>query len=139
MGVLRKITNWYFSKRALPYWAIVLIDCVAIFVSGWLIAILTDGMDATLSEGHEMPVINQTSDINAIAWKRGSFIFEDTPLKEVLECLSRHYNVSFAATDLSKRLNGEFHTDDLDLILDLIESALDVTIVNNTRSACERN
>jgi ferric-dicitrate binding protein FerR (iron transport regulator) len=101
--------------------------------------VLTDGMDATLSEGHEMPVINQTSDINAIAWKRGSFIFEDTPLKEVLECLSRHYNVSFAATDLSKRLNGEFHTDDLDLILDLIESALDVTIVNNTRSACERN
>lgn len=101
--------------------------------------VLTDGMDATLSEGHEMPVINQTSDINTIAWKRGSFIFEDTPLKEVLECLSRHYNVSFAATDLSKRLNGEFHTDDLDLILDLIESALDVTIVNNTRSACERN
>lgn len=101
--------------------------------------VLTDGMDATLSEGHEMPVINQTSDINAIAWKRGSFIFENTPLKEVLECLSRHYNVSFAATDLSKRLNGEFHTDDLDLILDLIESALDVTIVNNTRSACERN
>lgn len=54
MGVLRKITNWYFSKRALPYWAIVLIDCVAIFVSGWLIAILTDGMDATVMRRNEL-------------------------------------------------------------------------------------
>ena len=54
MGVLRKITNWYFSKKALPYWAIVLIDCVAIFVSGWLIAILTDGMDATVMRRNEL-------------------------------------------------------------------------------------
>lgn len=91
--------------------------------------ILTDGMSATLTEDQEIPIINQAADINTIAWKRGSFIFEDTPLKEVLECLSKYYNVSFTATDLSKRLNGEFHTDDLDLILDLIESALDVTIV----------
>ena len=37
--------------------------------------------------------------------------------------------VSFAATDLSKKLSGEFYTDDLDLIIELIESALDVTII----------
>ena len=54
MGVLRKITNWYFSKRALPYWAIVLIDSVAIFLSGWLIAILTDGMDVIVMRWSEL-------------------------------------------------------------------------------------
>jgi hypothetical protein len=37
--------------------------------------------------------------------------------------------MSFAATDLSKQLSGEFYADDLDLIISLIESALDVTII----------
>ena len=67
--------------------------------------------------------------MNAIAWQRGYFIFDQTPLSEVLDCLSGYYHVSFAATDLSKKLSGEFHTDDLDLIIELIESALDVTII----------
>ncbi len=91
--------------------------------------VLTESMSARLTEGNDMPEIDVESDINSIAWKRGSFIFEDVPLKEVLSCLSMHYKVSFAASDLSKRLSGEFSTDDLDLILELIESALDVTIV----------
>lgn len=50
-------------------------------------------------------------------------------MKEVLTCLSQYYNVSFVASDLDKRLSGEFSTEDLDLIISLIESALDVTIV----------
>ena len=52
-----------------------------------------------------------------------------SPLKDVLDCLSEYYHVSFAATDLSKKLSGEFATDDLDLIITPIESALDVTII----------
>ena len=69
------------------------------------------------------------ADVNSIAWQRGSFIFDGTPLKEVLETLSEHYNVSFVANDLDKQLSGEFHAEDLDLIISLIESALDVHIV----------
>jgi transmembrane sensor len=91
--------------------------------------ILTKGMSATLEAGDDTPVTDVVPDVNSIAWKRGSFIFEDTPLKDVLNCLSKHYKTSFAASDLSKRLSGEFYTDDLDLIIELIESALDVTIV----------
>lgn len=91
--------------------------------------ILTEGMSAALEEGAEMPVIDSKSDINDLAWKRGSFIFEDTPLREVLSCLSEYYKVSFIADDLSKRLSGEFRTEDLDLIIVLIESALDVNII----------
>ena len=37
--------------------------------------------------------------------------------------------ISFVADDLSKRLSGEFYTDDLDLIITLIEAALDVNII----------
>lgn len=91
--------------------------------------ILTQGMGATLEEGAAVPVLDEKADINDIAWQRGSFIFEDTPLKEVLTCLSEYYKVSFIADDLSKKLSGEFHTDDLDLIITLIESALDVNII----------
>lgn len=91
--------------------------------------ILTKGMQATLSPGENVPAIAIEPDVNSIAWIRGSFIFDKTPLKEVLETLSEHYKVSFAATDLDKRLSGEFHTEDLDLIISLIESALDVSIV----------
>ena len=91
--------------------------------------ILTKDMQATLSPDGNVPVITMEPDVNSIAWQRGSFIFDKTPLKEVLETLSKHYKVSFVANDLSKQLSGEFDAEDLDLIISLIESALDVHIV----------
>lgn len=91
--------------------------------------ILTKDMQAILSESDAVPVIAAEPDVNSIAWLRGSFIFDKTPLRDVLETLSEHYKVSFAATDLDKQLSGEFYADDLDLIIALIESALDVHIV----------
>ena len=91
--------------------------------------ILTKDMQATLSESDAVPVVAMEPDVNSIAWQRGSFIFDKTPLKEVLETLSKHYKVSFVANDLSKQLSGEFYAEDLDLIISLIESALDVHIV----------
>ena len=91
--------------------------------------ILTKDMQATLSASQSIPVIAMEPDVNSIAWQRGSFIFNQTPLKEVLEALSKHYKVSFVANDLSKQLSGEFDAEDLDLIISLIESALDVHIV----------
>ena len=91
--------------------------------------ILTKDMQATLSPDENVPVISVEPDVNSIAWQRGSFIFDKTPLREVLETLSEHYKVSFAATDLDKQLSGEFYAEDLDLIISLIESALDVHII----------
>ena len=91
--------------------------------------ILTKDMQATLSPDENIPVIAVEPDVNSIAWQRGSFIFDKTPLREVLETLSKHYKVSFATTDLDKQLSGEFYAEDLDLIIGLIESALDVHII----------
>ena len=90
--------------------------------------ILTKDMHASLSEADAVPVI-EVSDVNTLAWQRGTFIFDQTPLKEVLDCLSEYYGVAFAANNLDKCLSGEFIADDLDLILTIIESALDVTII----------
>ena len=91
--------------------------------------ILTKDMQATLAESDAVPVVAMEADVNSIAWQRGSFIFDKTPLKEVLETLSAYYKVSFAVTDLDKQLSGEFYAEDLDLIISLIESALDVHII----------
>ena len=91
--------------------------------------ILTKDMQATLSESDAVPVVAMEPDVNSIAWQRGSFIFDKTPLRDVLETLSEYYKVSFVANDLSKQLSGEFDAEDLDLIISIIESALDVHIV----------
>lgn len=32
--LLRKISNWYFSRKALPYWCILAMDCLAVYISG---------------------------------------------------------------------------------------------------------
>ena len=47
MTVFNKIAHWYFTKSALPYWGIVLLDCVAIYLSGFVVAVVTDGPEAT--------------------------------------------------------------------------------------------
>ena len=37
MKLLNKITNWYFSKKSLPYWCVFCIDCAIIFCSNLLV------------------------------------------------------------------------------------------------------
>lgn len=34
MKIFKKIVNWYFSRKALPYWGIFFLDCLAIVCSG---------------------------------------------------------------------------------------------------------
>ena len=33
MNFINKLTHWYFSNKALPYWGILLLDCLIVFVS----------------------------------------------------------------------------------------------------------
>ena len=41
--LLRKISNWYFSRKALPYWGILVMDCMAVYVSGLFVYYLQHG------------------------------------------------------------------------------------------------
>ncbi len=34
MDFLNKLTHWYFSKKALPYWAVLVLDCLICYISG---------------------------------------------------------------------------------------------------------
>ena len=40
---LQHISNWYFSKKALPYWCILVIDCAIVIFSGYLGYYLVQG------------------------------------------------------------------------------------------------
>ena len=48
MNFYQKITHWYFSRRALPHWGIVLLDSIAILASGYIVAGVTDDAMAVL-------------------------------------------------------------------------------------------
>ena len=37
MNILRKITNWYFTREALPYWCVFIFDCVMTFLAGLIV------------------------------------------------------------------------------------------------------
>ncbi len=37
MNILYKLRNWYFTKRALPYWCILLIDLAIVFLSAFIV------------------------------------------------------------------------------------------------------
>ena len=43
MNAFHKLCNWYFSKKALPYWCILLIDCASVYVSGLIIFYIQHG------------------------------------------------------------------------------------------------
>ena len=37
----KNITDWYFTKKAVPYWFILLLDCFLVFLNGWIALFLT--------------------------------------------------------------------------------------------------
>ena len=43
MGIFEKIANWYFTKKAVPYWGILLLDCLIVVISGLVCYTLDHG------------------------------------------------------------------------------------------------
>lgn len=48
MDYIYRLSQWYFSRRALPYWGILLLDCLIVFFSGLLVYALNHGVLYTL-------------------------------------------------------------------------------------------
>lgn len=43
MNFIQKITDWYFTKKALPYWCVLLLDCLIVLFSGLVSSYLEFG------------------------------------------------------------------------------------------------
>ena len=48
MNPFSRLSTWYFSKKSLPYWGIILLDCCLILFSGLLVYTLNNGVLSTL-------------------------------------------------------------------------------------------
>lgn len=102
--------------------------------SGEEALILTKGQSAVLDPAASKPVEITPKHPNPAAWATGEFIYDNTPLPEVLSELSEYYDVTLVAFDAghssgeSRRLSGEFSTSSLHEILNLINSALGTDI-----------
>lgn len=98
--------------------------------SGEEALILTKGQSAVLDPAASKPVEITPKHPNPAAWATGEFIYDNTPLPEVLSELSEYYDVTLVAFDAghssgeSQSLSGEFSTSSLPEILNLINSAL---------------
>ncbi len=92
--------------------------------------VLTKGMEAYLLADNVLPqllVTEDDADKSAPSVRR--FIFDNTPLPEVLSELSAHFKVRLSCPVQGKMLTAEFETDNLDEIIMVIEKSLDVKIV----------
>lgn len=102
--------------------------------SGEKALILTKGQSAVLDPAASKPVEITPKHPNPAAWATGEFIYDNTPLPEVLSELSEYYDVTLVAFDAghssgeSRSLSGEFSTSSLPEILNLINSALGTDI-----------
>ena len=95
--------------------------------------ILTAGMSGILYEESAVPQIVEQRSGNFATWATQEFTFNGTPLEKVVAELSEYYQKDIKVTSSddwkTKCLTASFAADDLQTILALISSALDVEMV----------
>lgn len=90
--------------------------------------VLTRGMHAELAPGAARPVLADADTANPAAWATHSFLYDNTPLEEVLKELGAHFGCTFTTDARGRRLTGQFDGSDPAVIIALIEEALDIHI-----------
>lgn len=91
-------------------------------------AVLTKGMFAELSNSNNTINIISSNEYNPLAWVVGKFVYENTPLSEILSELSKFYEIKLHCDNTTKELTATFETESLDEIITLIEDVLSVKI-----------
>lgn len=95
--------------------------------------ILTAGMSGILYEESAVPQIVEQRSGNFATWATQEFIYENTPLEDVVAELSDFYGKEIIVKSprdwKTKCLTASFAADDIQTILALISSALDVEMV----------
>lgn len=90
--------------------------------------VLTQGMGAILTPNTLTPKRIEQEMPNITAWQSGYFVYDNTPLEIVLRELSHYYGVKLSTAEKSKSLTGRFPTDNLEEIIEIIESTLGIKI-----------
>ena len=69
----------------------------------------------------------------ALAWRQGQIVFQDTPLREALARFARYHGrgITAAPEVADKRIGGRYSLDDLDGFFAAMEDAMDVKVTRN--------
>lgn len=93
--------------------------------------LLTKGKQARLLLDAEKPEMMGECNVNDVAWATHQLHFDNTPLQEVLQELSKYGNgLRLRATNMNKRLTGDFCTDSIPQAIQIIEQTLDVKVIS---------
>ena len=92
---------------------------------------LAPGRQATLTDNVSVRDLPEGEEQNAIAWRQGQVVFNDTALAEALERFSAYHAQSMVAAPgaAEQRLGGRYALDDLRGFLDSIQRVLGVRVV----------
>ena len=55
--ILRRVSSWYFTREALPYWGILLLDCVWIVLSGVMLYAFRYGLSQTSVHAFDLTLV----------------------------------------------------------------------------------
>lgn len=92
--------------------------------------VLTAGESAICQEQDSVPKLVDDV-LNPDAWRVGYFVYEHTPLSIVLKELSWHYDIRLSASDEQLELTATLPADDLRQAIRMIETVLQVKIIEN--------
>lgn len=56
MSPLKRLSNWYFSRKALPYWCVLVMDCAVVYLSGILVFCVQHGVMSLASNFWQVTV-----------------------------------------------------------------------------------
>ncbi len=112
---------------------------VRLFVERGLVAFSKDGSETMVAAGKEAIFDRSTNDVtvksvpanNIMSWRNGTFRFENTPLAEALEDLSKYYRVEFKLSNQnleSCRISASIDDKSLKEVIALVETILDVNV-----------
>lgn len=114
-------------------------DEVRLYVDRGLVAFSKDGVETKVRAGNEAIFnkgtgnveIKDVPSLNIMSWRNGDFQFNNTPLKDALEDLSKYYDVEFKSSNenlLTCRISASIKNKSIGEVLNLLESILDVKI-----------
>jgi len=92
-------------------------------------AVLTAGQLGQLGKSGDALVRSGVDVARYLAWTEGRLVFEDTPLRDVLDQLSRWYDLDFRLADSAlggRRLTATMAGEDMSQTLELLASSLDL-------------
>ena len=90
--------------------------------------VLTQGMHAQLASGASAPEVKEASTPNPAAWATHHFVYNDTPLEEVLKEIGSVFGRRISCDEGGRCLSGEFSADNLEDAVSLIEATLDIKL-----------